>query len=54
MHALLLLTLDKNVQIVHFKPIGNAEKVDLETLKASLRIEHLGLYVNSPSNIADS
>ena len=43
-----------NPQVVTFEPIGNAEKIDLKTLKATLRIEHLGLYVKPPSNAADS
>jgi hypothetical protein len=34
-------------QVVEFWPLVEGESVDLNLLKSSIRVEHLGLYMNT-------
>ncbi len=48
------LILDENSKIVTFQPLETKQKVDLQALKSTLRVEHLGIYVDSSSRITES
>jgi hypothetical protein len=36
-----------SVQIVEFSPFIDGESVDLDLLKSTIRVEHLGLYMRA-------